>query len=207
LVIRHAKSGRQIAGHSNSCFGNKPDSINRDILGVVMPLSILVVPVALHLIAATGGGIPTLNVFPSCRTAAAAQIAPSGRMQTCLMSEQRAHDKLVKEWSDFSGTDRTTCVSSMINFKPTYTELITCLEIALEVRKSSANQLGYGPSRLSPLQICSLSSPPSKPPSFSMSYIHFRHSDRDRFDPAHRRRRPPSESCKGSGLTLRNIEM
>jgi hypothetical protein len=113
-----------------------------------MPFSILVVPVALHLVAATGGGIPTLNVFPSCRAAAAAQIAPSDKMQTCLMSEQRAHDKLVKEWSNFSDTDRTICVSSMINFKPTYTELITCFEIALDVRKSSAKQLGYGPIKI-----------------------------------------------------------
>jgi hypothetical protein len=113
-----------------------------------MPYSILVVPVALHFVAATGGGVPTLNVFPSCRAAAAAQIAPSDKMQTCLMSEQRAHDKLVKEWSSFSDTDRTTCVGSMINFKPTYTELITCLEIALEVRKSSTKQLGYGPVKI-----------------------------------------------------------
>jgi hypothetical protein len=113
-----------------------------------MPFTILVVSAALHLVAATDGGVPTLNVLPSCRAAAAAQIAPSDKMQTCLMSEQRAHDKLVKEWSNFSDTDRTTCVSSMINFKPTYTELITCLEIALDVRKSSSRQLGYGPIKI-----------------------------------------------------------
>jgi hypothetical protein len=106
-----------------------------------MPFSILMVPVMLHLVATTSGGIPMLNVFPSCRAAAAAaQITPSDRMQTCLMSEQLAHDKLVKEWSNFSDTDRTTCVSSMINFEPTYTELMTCLEIAFELRKSSATR-------------------------------------------------------------------
>jgi len=64
------------------------------------------------------------------------------------MSEQRAHDKLVKEWSNFSQADRTTCVNTMISFKPTYTELITCLEIALDVRRSSAKQLGYEPIKI-----------------------------------------------------------
>jgi hypothetical protein len=94
----------------------------------------------LLLVAATGNDVPMLNVLPSCRAAAATQIAPSDRMQTCIMSEQRAREKLVKEWPNFSGTDRNTCVIAMMSFEPTYTELITCLEIAFEVRKSSTKQ-------------------------------------------------------------------
>ena len=56
----------------------------------------LAVPLALHLIAASGGGVPTLDVRPSCRAAAATQITSTDRMQTCMAGEQDAHDQLVK---------------------------------------------------------------------------------------------------------------
>ena len=95
----------------------------------------LAVPLALHLIAASGGGVPTLDVHPSCRAAAAAQITSTDRMQTCMAGEQDAHDQLVKAWTKFSIADRSSCVRTMMDFEPTYTELLTCLEMASDARK------------------------------------------------------------------------
>jgi protein-disulfide isomerase-like protein with CxxC motif len=95
-----------------------------------MPLPIFAVPVALQLIAATVSNVPTLDVTPSCRAAAAAQAVLTDRMRTCVESEQKARYQLVKEWTKFTSADRSRCVRTMMDFDPTYTELLTCLEIA-----------------------------------------------------------------------------
>jgi len=86
----------------------------------------LAIPLSLHLIAAAGG-VPTLDAGPSCR---AADIA-----QACMADEQDAHNQLVKTWTKFNAADRATCVRTMMDFAPTYTELLTCLEMASEARK------------------------------------------------------------------------
>jgi hypothetical protein len=95
----------------------------------------LAIPLALHLIVASGGGVPILDVRPSCRAAAAAQITSTDRMQTCMAGEQAAHDQLVKAWTKFSIADRSSCVRTMMDFEPTYTELLTCLEMASDAGK------------------------------------------------------------------------
>jgi hypothetical protein len=100
-----------------------------------MPLLIFAVPIALHLIAATSSGVPTLDVTPSCRAAAAAQVVKTDRMQTCVESEQKARNELVKEWTGFTSADRSRCVRYMMDFDPTYTELQTCLDIANDAKK------------------------------------------------------------------------
>ena len=96
---------------------------------------LLVVPLALHLIAASGGGVPALDVRPSCRVAAAAQIANAARMQDCMATEQDARNRLIESWTKFNIADRSSCVGTMENFEPTYTELLTCLELATDARK------------------------------------------------------------------------
>ena len=95
----------------------------------------LAVPLALHLIAASGGGVPTLDVRPSCLAAAKAAIVTTDRTQACMVDEQDAHDQLVKTWTKFNTDDRATCVRTMMDFEPTYTELLTCLEMAGDARK------------------------------------------------------------------------
>jgi hypothetical protein len=61
-----------------------------------MSNSFLAIPFVLHLIATSGGGVPTLDVRPSCRAAAAAQITNTDRMQACMGNEQDARDRLVR---------------------------------------------------------------------------------------------------------------
>jgi len=95
----------------------------------------LAAPLAFHLIAASSGSVPALDVRPSCQAAAAEQITSVDRMQTCMADEQDAHDQLVKTWTKFNIADRSTCVSTMMDFEPTYTELLTCLQMASDARK------------------------------------------------------------------------
>jgi hypothetical protein len=94
------------------------------------------VPVALHLVVAASGGVPALDVLPSCRHAAAAEeVAISDRLQACVTREQNARDQLVKRWTTFQSADRPRCVGMLLDFDPSYTELLTCLEMANDVRK------------------------------------------------------------------------
>ena len=81
--------------------------------------------------------VPKLDVTASCRGAATAVTAADAKatMQRCLDSEQKTYDQLVKEWLNFTPADRVTCVKSIWVFEPTYTELLTCLEMARSAKK------------------------------------------------------------------------
>ena len=95
----------------------------------------LAVPLALHLIASSNGGVPTLDVRPSCSAAAIAEVETKDAMQSCMADEQNAHDQLVRQWTKFNSADRAACLGPIMEFEPTYTELLTCLEMATDTRK------------------------------------------------------------------------
>ena len=99
-----------------------------------MFVPLFALPLTIHLIITVADGVPKLDVAASCRAAAAAT-ETKDRLQTCLDSEQRSHDKLVKEWLDYTPVDRVNCSKAIIQFEPTYTELLTCLEMARDVKK------------------------------------------------------------------------
>jgi hypothetical protein len=97
--------------------------------------------------------IPTFNVEPSCRGAAARSTVPMGATENttdvCVRKENDAREQIVKEWGTFSAADRSYCVPlSMQGGRPTYTELLTCLELAREARnlkdKESSGTTGMG---------------------------------------------------------------
>ena len=82
-------------------------------------------------------GVPSWDQTASCRAAASIAYGrtPSERLTSCLASEQRTHEELTKNWSTFPAADRNGCVKSL-SFSPTYTELLTCLEMRRDVKKS-----------------------------------------------------------------------
>jgi hypothetical protein len=102
-----------------------------------MWVPVFALPLAAQLVIAVADGVPKLDVTPSCRAAAAAA-TDQGRLQTCIDSEHKARDQLAKDWSTFAAGDRTKCVAGMKAFSPTYTELITCLEMERDVRQLRA---------------------------------------------------------------------
>ena len=78
--------------------------------------------------------VPTFNVEPGCRAAAARVHAP-GYVSVCRESEQKARDEIVRQWPQLKAVDKAQCVPlSKLGGKPTYTELLTCLEMAREAR-------------------------------------------------------------------------
>jgi hypothetical protein len=85
--------------------------------------------------AAVADSVPSWDLTASCRAAASIAYSqtPNDRSQSCLASEQRTREELTKHWSAYPAEDRIGCVKSL-TFSPTYTELVTCLEMRRDVR-------------------------------------------------------------------------
>jgi hypothetical protein len=115
-----------------------------------MFVPLLVLPLAVQLIAATDA-MPTLNVTPSCKGAAAAYtVSTDNRLQMCIDSEHRARDQLAKDWTTFPADARTFCLSSIASFEPTYTELATCLEMRRDLAAAKSGNSVPAPSKRRP---------------------------------------------------------
>jgi hypothetical protein len=85
--------------------------------------------------------VPQLDVGPSCR-AAAERSKSNDYIKACVQDELRARDNMRKSWAEFKPADQSHCVQlSRMGGKGTYTELLTCLEMARDARKlNEANQ-------------------------------------------------------------------
>lgn len=95
-----------------------------------------------HMLTPISDGVPTFNVEPVCR-GIAIQGGTSYRdttvakaKQDCLDSERETREQIVKQWSTFSAVDRRHCIDeATMGGDSSYTELLTCLEMARDVRK------------------------------------------------------------------------
>ena len=95
--------------------------------------------------AARSDDIPTLDVNPVCHGIAMQGELEAGLQQTsfqqCVQSEQATRDELKKQWSTFSTADKSHCVAlAKTGGESSYTELITCMEMARDVRKLHEDQ-------------------------------------------------------------------
>ena len=94
--------------------------------------------------------VPVLDVEPVCQGIAEqggatlhdALMAHAPKPETvdtkkdCVNSEQRIRNQLMTAWERFDTADRAHCISeSEMGGESSYTELITCLEMARDVRK------------------------------------------------------------------------
>jgi hypothetical protein len=104
-----------------------------------------------HLLMPVVDSVPFLNVEPVCQGIARQggvsfhDPAIAKEKQACIQSEQEVRGELVKQWSSFSATDRASCVNeAKMGGDSSYTELLTCLEMARDVR-SLRNEQGASP--------------------------------------------------------------
>ena len=107
-----------------------------------------------HAQAAPSGRVPTFDVMPSCRGAAVednangADGATRTSVSACFNAEQKAREQLVQEWASFKASDRTQCSEmSRMGGDPTYTELLTCLEMMRDARQPSNGTAQFDQSR------------------------------------------------------------
>ena len=105
--------------------------------GVVSALAIAMTMPAI--LSARSDDIPTLDVNPVCRGIAQQGGLEAGLQQSsfqqCVQSEQQVREQLKKEWSTFTTADKSHCVTlAKTGGESSYTELLTCLEMARDVR-------------------------------------------------------------------------
>jgi hypothetical protein len=91
--------------------------------------------------AARADDIPTLNVDPVCRGIAQQAATPGERggpdlaFSQCVESEQSVRQQLAGQWSTFKPAEKASCVGAERSALPSYTGLISCLEMARDVRQ------------------------------------------------------------------------
>jgi hypothetical protein len=83
---------------------------------------------------------PTLNVAPICHGITNQSDLQEGLRKVsfdqCLQAEKVDRETMIKEWSTFSADDKRHCIAlATTGGESSYTELLTCLEMARDVRK------------------------------------------------------------------------
>jgi hypothetical protein len=108
---------------------------------MMLPTALAVGAQLLLMPVAAVDSVPELNVEQVCEGIAQQggvtfhDPAIAVEKKNCLESEQATREELAKQWSSFSPADRTSCVNeSRMGGESSYTELITCLEMARDVR-------------------------------------------------------------------------
>ncbi len=102
-------------------------------------------------------GVPVLNVEQVCQ-GIAQQGGTSFRdpevakeKQDCLRTEEEVRKQLVQQWSSFAAADRASCVNeARMGGDSSYTELLTCLEMARDVRSLRKGE--FAPGQTSPVE-------------------------------------------------------
>ena len=95
-------------------------------LPIVILASLPLTPVA--------DNMPKFDIARECRSEGGSQ----GMQEKCAADEAEARDQLQPLWTQSSAIDRTGCVrETRADGSPSYVELLTCLEMARDVKKSS----------------------------------------------------------------------
>jgi hypothetical protein len=109
---------------------------------MIIPIATLAL--ATQLTVTIANDVPHYNVEPLCRGIAqqgGMDLEPNEKSvqqntQSCIKSETDLRDQLVEQWSTFTATDKANCTGeSSAGGVPSYTELLTCLQMARDVRK------------------------------------------------------------------------
>jgi hypothetical protein len=98
-------------------------------------------------ISARADDAPQLNVDPVCHGIAQQAGTPGEKggpdlaFSQCVKNEQAMRQKLVGEWSTFVPAEKSNCVNEETSVSlPSYTDLVTCLEMARDARQLKAQQ-------------------------------------------------------------------
>jgi hypothetical protein len=92
--------------------------------------------------------VPTFNIARECRfennspNPNQTEVISTGAFDGCSKDEGDALQRLQTEWDQFNAGDKHTCIAETnIGEHPSYVELLTCLELANELRDGSSEPL------------------------------------------------------------------
>ena len=90
--------------------------------------------------------VPKFDTGRSCRSTGAAAVMATRNTASCEQDENNARATLEKEWSQFTPLDQADCTHLMTSGgSPSYVELLTCLEMAKQVKElPAADQMDSG---------------------------------------------------------------
>jgi len=114
---------------------------------MILPKALAVGLQLLMPVAGAADIIPNLNVDQVCEGIAKQggvtfhDPAIAQEKKNCVDSEHAIRDELEKQWPNFAAADKTHCVNeSVMGGQSSYTELLTCLEMARDVRAMREEQ-------------------------------------------------------------------
>jgi hypothetical protein len=93
--------------------------------------------------------VPTIDIQKTCQAASSVMVSLMGGTTTeqdinsCLDSEQKARDQLVKDRATYSSADKALCMRTDV-YLPSYVEWLTCLEMERDVRKEKQQEETFG---------------------------------------------------------------
>jgi hypothetical protein len=92
-----------------------------------------------YAVPAQADAYPKLDVAPLCHGIVAQSDLQEGlqsvTFEQCMKDEQDDRNEMIKEWSTFSADDKKHCIAeATMGGESSYTDLITCLEMARDVR-------------------------------------------------------------------------
>jgi hypothetical protein len=78
--------------------------------------------------------LPKFDIARECQS----EGGSDATQKKCADDEAHARDQLQPEWTQFSVSDKTSCLrEASTDGTPSYVELLTCLELARDVKKSA----------------------------------------------------------------------
>jgi hypothetical protein len=87
-------------------------------------------------------GVPVFDVGPHCHRIAS-EAEPVGDERACLQMEESARARVAEQWPHSSPADRSYCRQlTTLGGEPTFTELLTCLELQQEAKRLRERENG-----------------------------------------------------------------
>jgi hypothetical protein len=137
-MLRWPVPGRNAHGKLSSC---RASSERTGKMRTFVKAGIALTALLTSTLLAGSDDVPVLNVVPVCRGIAEQAANPTEKggpdldFKRCISSEQEVRDQLAKVWSTFQPPDKGHCVRlAQTGGESSYTELMTCLEMARDVR-------------------------------------------------------------------------
>jgi hypothetical protein len=103
-------------------------------------------------------GVPTYNIEAICRGAASIarllETTAPDNAQNCREDEHHAREQLLQQWTQFGVADRVMCDGAAQSgaVEPTYTELMTCLEMTRDnLNRQASAHVAQRPDQSQPL--------------------------------------------------------
>jgi hypothetical protein len=85
------------------------------------------------------------DVVPRFEKSCKAEIADTGgvgeTLASCMNDEEQARKELTQHWGEYANDDKRACIGETTSAgMPSYVELVTCLEMASDIKKRSKDQ-------------------------------------------------------------------